>query len=62
MGGGKLSPRNNRNKNNKLIAYKKTDHQMDPEGYCWSCRHRVPKNHDSMNCDKQKSGHQLGAT
>eukprot|EP00957_Ditylum_brightwellii_P011588 875812-Ditylum_brightwellii.AAC.1 len=36
-GGGKLSPRNNCNKNNrKSIDYNKTDHQMDPEGYCGS--------------------------
>eukprot|EP00957_Ditylum_brightwellii_P099959 7617536-Ditylum_brightwellii.AAC.1 len=63
MGGGKTTPRNNRNKNNRnSIDYNKTDHQMDPEGYCWSCRYHVPKNHNSMNCDKHKPGHQLGAT
>eukprot|EP00957_Ditylum_brightwellii_P190647 14513623-Ditylum_brightwellii.AAC.1 len=46
-GGGKTTPQNNRNKNNrKLIDYDKTDHQMDPEGYCWSCKYRVPKNHN----------------
>eukprot|EP00957_Ditylum_brightwellii_P162459 12370969-Ditylum_brightwellii.AAC.1 len=33
-GGSKMTPRNNRNKNNrKSIDYDKTDHQMDPEGY-----------------------------
>eukprot|EP00957_Ditylum_brightwellii_P163615 12457529-Ditylum_brightwellii.AAC.1 len=63
MGGGKPSPRNNHNKNNrKLIDYDKTDHQIDPEGYCWSCGYCIPKNHNSMNCDKQTPGHQLGAT
>eukprot|EP00957_Ditylum_brightwellii_P091685 6981555-Ditylum_brightwellii.AAC.1 len=63
MGGGNKSPRNNRNKNNKKsIDYNKTDHQMDPEGYCWSCGYRVSKNDNSMNYDKQKNGYQLGAT
>eukprot|EP00957_Ditylum_brightwellii_P123786 9436156-Ditylum_brightwellii.AAC.1 len=37
--------------------YKKRDHLMEPEGYFWSCGYRVPKNHSSMNCDKQKLGH-----
>eukprot|EP00957_Ditylum_brightwellii_P194672 14829096-Ditylum_brightwellii.AAC.1 len=41
--------------------FEKTDHLMEPEGYCWSCGYRVPKNHNSINCDKQKPGHQLGA-
>eukprot|EP00957_Ditylum_brightwellii_P091590 6973601-Ditylum_brightwellii.AAC.1 len=62
MGGGKPSPRNNRRNNRKSIDYNKTDHQMDPEGYCRSCGYCVPKNHNSMNCDKQNPGHQLGAT
>eukprot|EP00957_Ditylum_brightwellii_P011812 890792-Ditylum_brightwellii.AAC.1 len=44
------------------LDYDKTDHLMEKEGYCWSCGFRVPKNHNSMNCDKQKPGHQLGAT
>eukprot|EP00957_Ditylum_brightwellii_P027884 2107092-Ditylum_brightwellii.AAC.1 len=56
-GGGKASPRNNRHSNRKKIDYDNTDHQMDPEGYCWSCGYCVPKNHNSMNCDKQKPGH-----
>eukprot|EP00957_Ditylum_brightwellii_P099960 7617537-Ditylum_brightwellii.AAC.1 len=63
MGGGKPSPRNNCNKNNrKSIDYNKTYHQMDPEGYCWSCGYHVPKNHNSINCVKQKPGNQLEAT
>eukprot|EP00957_Ditylum_brightwellii_P059703 4532757-Ditylum_brightwellii.AAC.1 len=60
--GGKPSPRNSHCNNRKLIDYNKTDHQMDPEGYCWSCGYQVQKNHNSMKCDKQKPGHQLGAT
>eukprot|EP00957_Ditylum_brightwellii_P124410 9482180-Ditylum_brightwellii.AAC.1 len=35
---------------------------MEPDGYCWSCGYCVPKNHNSLNCDKKKSGHQFGAT
>eukprot|EP00957_Ditylum_brightwellii_P182505 13902636-Ditylum_brightwellii.AAC.1 len=62
-GGGKLLPWSNCIKSNrKSIDYDKTDHQIDPEGYCWSCEYHVQKNHNSMNCDKQKTGHQLGAT
>eukprot|EP00957_Ditylum_brightwellii_P129452 9875102-Ditylum_brightwellii.AAC.1 len=45
----------------KRTDYEKTDHLMDPAGYCWSCGYRVPKNHNSLNCDKKKPGHQLGA-
>eukprot|EP00957_Ditylum_brightwellii_P191307 14566204-Ditylum_brightwellii.AAC.1 len=56
-GGGKSSPRNNCRNNRKKIDYDKTDHQMDPKGYCWSCGYCVPKNYSSMNCDKQKPGH-----
>eukprot|EP00957_Ditylum_brightwellii_P132648 10115425-Ditylum_brightwellii.AAC.1 len=62
MGGGDSSPRNTCRNHRKKIDYDKTDHQMDPEGYCWLRGYRVPKNHNSMNCDKQKPGHQLGAT
>jgi hypothetical protein len=53
---------NNKNKRKGKIDYQKTDHLMDPEGYCWSCGFRVPKNHNSMNCEKKKTGHQVGAT
>eukprot|EP00957_Ditylum_brightwellii_P132321 10089978-Ditylum_brightwellii.AAC.1 len=35
---------------------------MEPVGSCWSCGYCVPKKHSSLNCDKQKAGHQLGAT
>eukprot|EP00957_Ditylum_brightwellii_P158032 12029722-Ditylum_brightwellii.AAC.1 len=45
-GGGKPSPRNNLRNNRKTIDYNKTDHQMDPEEYCWSCGYRVQKNHN----------------
>eukprot|EP00957_Ditylum_brightwellii_P137074 10451940-Ditylum_brightwellii.AAC.1 len=36
-------------KGKQRIDFEKTDHLMDPEGYCWSCGFRVPKNHNSMN-------------
>eukprot|EP00957_Ditylum_brightwellii_P069070 5243232-Ditylum_brightwellii.AAC.1 len=36
-------------KGKRRIDFEKTDHLMDPTGYCWSCGHRVPKNHNSMN-------------
>eukprot|EP00957_Ditylum_brightwellii_P050847 3855987-Ditylum_brightwellii.AAC.2 len=61
-GGGDSSPRNTCHNHRKKVDYDKTDHQMDPEGYYWLCGYRVPKNHNSMNCDKQKPGHQSGAT
>eukprot|EP00957_Ditylum_brightwellii_P156289 11895458-Ditylum_brightwellii.AAC.1 len=36
-------------KDKRRIGFEKTDHLTDPAGYCWSCRFRVPKNHNSMN-------------
>eukprot|EP00957_Ditylum_brightwellii_P075472 5736719-Ditylum_brightwellii.AAC.1 len=46
--------------NRQKINYEAIDALMEPEGYCWSCGYRVPKNHASLNCNKQKAGHQLG--
>ena len=51
-----------KNKKRGKIDYEKTDHLMDPEGYCWSCGYRVSKTHNSMTCEKKKPGHQVGAT
>ena len=56
------NPQSGARKGKRRENFEKTDHLMEPEGYCWSCGYRVPKNHNSMNCDKQKRGHQLGAT
>eukprot|EP00957_Ditylum_brightwellii_P026071 1971178-Ditylum_brightwellii.AAC.1 len=51
-----------KNRRRGKIDYEKTDHFMEPAGYCWSCGFQVPKNHTSLNCDSQKPGHQLGTT
>eukprot|EP00957_Ditylum_brightwellii_P204742 15340656-Ditylum_brightwellii.AAC.1 len=45
----------------KKTDYKKTDHIVDPVSYCWSCGYHIPKNHNSLNCNKKKPDHQLGA-
>eukprot|EP00957_Ditylum_brightwellii_P036114 2735885-Ditylum_brightwellii.AAC.2 len=54
------SPRKNHRRGK--IDNEKTDHLLEPAGYCWSCGFQVLKNHTSLNCDNQKLGHQLGAT
>eukprot|EP00957_Ditylum_brightwellii_P187451 14275973-Ditylum_brightwellii.AAC.1 len=57
-----ITPPSGKNRHNRQkINYEAMDALMEPEGYCWSCRYRVPRNHSSLNCDKQKPGHQLGA-
>eukprot|EP00957_Ditylum_brightwellii_P069838 5303813-Ditylum_brightwellii.AAC.1 len=55
-------PQGGARKGKRRESFEKTDHLMEPEGYCWSCGYRVTKNHNSMNCDKQKLGHQFGET
>eukprot|EP00957_Ditylum_brightwellii_P024636 1861488-Ditylum_brightwellii.AAC.1 len=52
LGGGTSSGKNHCNR--KKTDYEKTDHLMDPTGYCWSYGYCVPKNHNSLNCDKKK--------
>ena len=41
---------------NQREEFKKTDHLMEPEGYCWTCGYQVTKNHSSMNCDSRNRG------
>eukprot|EP00957_Ditylum_brightwellii_P127011 9682790-Ditylum_brightwellii.AAC.1 len=53
------NPNAQNHRNRKKIDYDTTDSLMEPKGHCWSCGYRVPKNHPSLNCNKQKPRHQL---
>eukprot|EP00957_Ditylum_brightwellii_P055058 4173282-Ditylum_brightwellii.AAC.1 len=42
-------PQGGARKGKQRENFEKTDHLMEPEGYCLMCGYRVPKNHNSMN-------------
>eukprot|EP00957_Ditylum_brightwellii_P051521 3906495-Ditylum_brightwellii.AAC.1 len=54
MGGQKITPPA-RQEHHTLRGY-------DPNGYCWSHRHRVTCGHNSQSCKKPKDGHRREAT